>query len=155
MRVGMISVEMLVIATFRAVLGLALAAGLGFLGWVVLRLLFPVADYNSIAFTAIAAMLVGGFGGIGAMAAWWSTEHPRPVRLLCIALTIIAAALSSWIGLQLARNNIHFAWISGIGSVPVIYQKDAFTASVGSAIVGANVVAGTFYLLRSFLRKEL
>jgi len=154
MLAGMISVELLAIATFRAVLGLALAAGLGFLGWIMLRLLFPVADYNSVVFTAIAAMLVGGFGGIGAMAAWWSAEHPRSVRLLYIALTIIAAALSSWIGLHLVRNNIHFAWISGIGSVPVIYQKDAFTAAVGSAIIGANVVAGTFYLLRSFLRKE-
>lgn len=149
------SVELLVIATFRAVLGLALAAGLGFLGWIVLRLLFPVADYNSIVFSAIAAMLVGGLGGIGAMAAWWSTEHPRPVRLLYIALTIIAAALSSWIGLQLVRNNIHFAWISGIGSVPVIYQRDAFTAAVGFAIVGANLVAGIFYLFRSLFRKEM
>jgi hypothetical protein len=151
----MINGEMLVIATFRAILGLALAAGMAFLGWVVLRLFFPVADYSSVSFTAIAAILVGGFGGIGAMAAWWSTEHPRSVRLLCIALTIIAAALSSWIGLQLVRNNIHFAWISGIGSVPVIYQRDAFTAAVGAAIIGANVVAGTFYLFRSLFRKEI
>jgi hypothetical protein len=155
MRIGMINGEMLFIATFRAVLGLAMAAVTAFLGWLMLRLLFPVADYSSTLFMAIAAMLVGGFGGIGAMAAWWSTEHPRSVRLLCITLTIIAASLSSWIGLQLVRNNIHFAWISGIGSVPVIYQRDAFTAAVGSAIIGANVVAGTFYLLRSFLRKEL
>ena len=64
MRANMINGEMLFIATFRAVLGLALAAGMAFLGWLMLRLLFPVADYSSTSFMVIAAMLVGGFGGI-------------------------------------------------------------------------------------------
>jgi len=151
----MVSVELLVIVLFRLVMGLALTSALGFLGWIMLRVVFPVANYNSLVFSSVAALLVGGSGSLGAIFAWWSTGISEPARPLCTVLTIALAALGSWIGLRLVRGNIHFEWISGVGTVPVIYQGDVFSAMVIATVIGANAVAGGFYFYRLLSRKEL
>ena len=150
-----ISRDLLLLLLFRLVLGLALAAGGGFLGWITLRLFFPIADYNSAKFLSVASLLVGGIGGIGAGIAWWRADNPLAARVAYVLLVLAAGGIGGWIGLLIARQRIHYTWISGIGSVPTIYQQDAFNMTVSAAVLGVNLMAGAFYLVRSLFRQEL
>ena len=45
--------------------------------------------------------------------------------------------------------------MSWVETVPVIYRKDVFPATVGGSVIGANTFAGVFYLYLSLFHMEL
>ena len=124
------------------------------MGWITLRLFFPISDYDSVKFVTAASLLVGGIGGIGAAIAWWRTDNSLRTRLTFVVLVLAAGSISGWIGLLIARQRIHYTWVSGIGSVPTVYRQDAFNITMGAVVLGVNLMAGLFYLARSLFRRE-
>jgi hypothetical protein len=147
--------ENMLLVLFRTVLGLAMTAFLAFIAWLIMRQLFAVINYDSLAFTIPAAALVGGVGGLGAVVAWWSGDQPGYVRVICIVATLAVSILACWLGLYSVRERIHYTWISGVGTLPIIEQRDAFTAAMATTIMVSNAVAGALSLYRLLFHKEM
>jgi hypothetical protein len=152
---GALTAELLVALVVRGLIGVLLATVLGLLGWAIARMSVPQSAFNSVVFSSVTVLVVGGSAGIGAILAWWNTEAPWRVKLPGIALTMVIAMLSSWIAFQLIQDNTHFTWVPRVGQVKVIYLRDALSATLTGGVLSANLVAGLFYLYRAALRREL
>lgn len=153
--IGAVNAELLVALVVRGLIGVILATVLGLFGWGMARMSVPQSAFNSALFSSVTVFVVGGSAGLGAILAWWNTEAPWRVKLLGIVLTVGIAMLSSWTAFQLIRGNTHFTWVPRVGQVPVIYLRDALSATLTGGVLGANIVAGLFYLYRAALRREL
>ncbi len=152
---GNIDADLLIMVVVRVTIGLLLASVLAFTGWVVGQTSIPQLQVASFGSYMVPVIIVGIFGGLGAVAAWWNAENsPRMRFVYSLGITLIAA-LSSWVAFELIRDNFHLRWIPEISAwVPVLYERDVASATVTGSVLGANLAGAALFLYRALLRRE-
>lgn len=155
MLLRIMSLDLLVILTFRVFGGIFLAVVFAFMSWLLTRPQFEQAMLDSDLLSLVPVLIVGISGGLGAMLAWWNADHARTIKFVYVAVTLGAAMLSTWVTFQYARSITHPTFLTGIGMVRVIYPKDVVIASISAVVISGNVVGGVFYLYRALRHREV